>query len=98
MVEGEIPEPRVPHRDDMLVVFDEPLLAEVGLVNLAHGFVLVEEPVVPKGLGVRLLCRQEGLGSLGLDSRRLPWAALHTRNELRMLHTARNDRSRRAKA
>jgi hypothetical protein len=55
MVEGVVPEPRVPCRNDMLVVLDEPLFAEVGLVNLALGFVLVEEPVVPKGLGVLLV-------------------------------------------
>src|SRR5262249_57746369 len=46
MVEGEVPEQRVPRRNDMLVVFDESLLAEVGLVNLTFGFALVEEPVV----------------------------------------------------
>src|SRR5262249_26564534 len=46
MVEGVVPEPRVPHRNDMLAVLNEPLFAEVGLVDLAVGFVLVEEPVV----------------------------------------------------
>src|SRR5215471_6729516 len=98
MVEGVVPEPRVPHRNDMLVVFDEPLLAEVGLVHLALGFVLVEEPVVTKGLGVVVLRQPEDLSCLGLESLELAWADLHPGDDLQMAHGASRNRRRRVKS
>src|SRR5215467_14799761 len=97
MVAGEVPKPRVPHRNDMLVVFDEPLLAEVGLVNLAVGFGLAEEPVVTKGLGVLGLRQPEDLGCPGRESLELAWADLHPGNDLQLVWGASPDRSRRVK-
>src|SRR6516225_5335928 len=98
MVEGEVPEPRVPRRNDMLVVFDEPLFAGVGLVNLAVGSVFVEEPVVTEGLGVLLLRQPEDLGCLGFESLELAWADLHTGDDLQMVYGASRNRSRRVKS
>ena len=95
MVEGEVPEPRVPHLKDMLVVFDEPLLAEVGFVDLAVGFVLVNEPVVTKGLGVLLLRQSEDLGCLSLESLELAWADLHTGDDMQIENGSSKKRSRR---
>src|SRR5215471_16138771 len=98
MVEGVVPEPRVPHRNDMLTVFDEPLFAEIGLVDLAVGFVLVEEPVVTNGLGVLLLGQPEDLGCLGLELLQLAWADLHPSDDRQMIRDASLNRSRRFKA
>src|SRR5215469_8604881 len=98
MVEGVVPEPRVPHLNDMLVVLDEPFFAEVDLVDLAVGFVLVEEPVVTKGLGVLLLRQSENLGCLGRESLELAWADLHTSDDRQMVYGAYVNRSRRAKS
>src|SRR5215813_14635058 len=86
MVEGEVPEQRVPRRNDMLVVFDESLFAEVGLVNLTFGFALVEEPVVTKGLGVLLLRQSENLGCLGFEPLELAWADLQTSDNFQIVH------------
>src|SRR6516225_6350771 len=98
MVEGVVPEPLVPYRNDMLVVFYEPLLAEVGLVHLALGFVLVEEPVVPKGLGVLLLRQPEDLGCLGREPLKLAWADLHPGDDLQLAWGASRNRRRRVKS
>src|SRR5215469_16648545 len=97
MVEGVVPEPLVPYRNDMLVVLDESLLAEVGLMHLALGFALVEEPVVPKCLGVLLLRQPEDLGCLGREPLELAWADLHPGDDLQLVHGASPDRSRRVK-
>src|SRR5207248_7510258 len=98
MVEGVVPEPRVPGRNDMLVVFDEPLFAEVGLVNLAVGFLLVQEPVVTKGLGVLVLRQPEDLARLGFESLELAWADLHTGDDLQTADGASLKRCRRVKS
>src|SRR5215470_5255112 len=98
MVEGVVPEPRVPHLDDMLIVLDEPLFAEVGLVDLALCFVLVDEPVVTKGLGVLLSRQSEDLGCLGLEPLESAWADLHTSDDLQMARDTSPNRSRRFKS
>src|SRR5215471_422852 len=98
MVEGVVPEQRVPYRYDMLVVFDEPLFAEVGLVDLALGFVLVDEPVVAKGLGVLLSRQPENLSHLRLEPLELTWADLQASDDLQMARDASLTRSARFKS
>ena len=97
MVEGAVPEPRVPHRYDMLVVLDQPLFAEVDLVHLALGSALVDEPVITKGLGVLLSRQPEDLGCMGPESLKLTWADLHTSDDLQGILGASLDRNRRFK-
>ena len=85
VVRGLLEEDR-PRFHDVRVVLDQAFFTQVRLVDLALGSVLVDEPVVAKGLRVLLSRQPHDLGRLGLEPLQLTWTDLQVSVHFQMAH------------
>src|SRR4249919_2832576 len=76
MVVGVVAEQDRPRLHDVHLMLHQSLLVQEHLMHLALGFVLADEPIAAKGVGVLLAGQPNDLGCLSLHALKLTWADL----------------------